>query len=176
MSKQKVCNHDCFNCVYEDCIADDPLTYDEIKLSDSFINMGGHTRTYDRDYYQKNREKILEKRKEYYKKNKGKLNAYGREWRKKNRESVNARFRRYYELNKEKEIERHRIYYMKNKKKCIERAMEYQKKKEEKRCCDNCNWQRTFDEHCVDFIKESGESCPYWKQKESVDIIATATA
>ena len=41
-----------------------------------------------KDYYQKNKEKIIKKKQEYYEKNKEKIIEYLREYRKKNKEKI----------------------------------------------------------------------------------------
>jgi hypothetical protein len=56
-------------------------------------------REYYRKRYLKNRERILEQKKEYNAKNRERRTAYNREWRKKNREHVNAYSRALYHKN-----------------------------------------------------------------------------
>jgi len=54
-----------------------------------------------KEYYQLNREELLEKRKEYREANKEKCKEVCKEWHKKNREQQNKKQKEYYEANKE---------------------------------------------------------------------------
>ena len=68
----------------------------------------------DKEYYEDNKEKNMEKDKIYRENNKEKINEYGKVYR---------------EENKEKEILRHKIYHQNNKEKIIERKKVYKKQK-----------------------------------------------
>lgn len=72
-------------------------------------------REYYRKRYLKNRERILEQKKEYNAKNRERRTAYNREWRKKNREHVNAYSRALYHKNPSKRHEYYVRYYAKKK-------------------------------------------------------------
>ena len=72
-------------------------------------------REYARKHYLKNRERILEQKKEYNAKNRERRTAYNREWRKKNREHVNAYSRALYHKNPSKRHEYYARYYAKKK-------------------------------------------------------------
>lgn len=60
----------------------------------------------EREYYQKNREKLLAKSKEYYQKNKERISERNKQYRRDNLEKVRKyereKARRYYYANKEK--------------------------------------------------------------------------
>ena len=72
-------------------------------------------REYARKHYLKNRERILEQKKEYNAKNRERRTAYNREWRNKNREHVNAYNRAMYHKNPSKRHEYYARYYAKKK-------------------------------------------------------------
>jgi hypothetical protein len=57
---------------------------------------------YQKEWYKKNREKIIKKRKEYREKNKEKIKEYDREWYKKNKADIIKKSKEWYENNKEK--------------------------------------------------------------------------
>ena len=85
MSKA-VCDNDCFNCKYDDCIK-----------SDSDYEMQNR-KEYYRNYYQKNKDKYRE---------------YNRAYREKHREELIAKAREYYRLhgNSKKNKEYAKVYY-----------------------------------------------------------------
>lgn len=70
-------------------------------------------REYYRKRYLKNRERILEQKKEYNAKNRERRAAYSREWRVKNRDYVNAYNRKRYHDNHAKRMEYLAKYYAK---------------------------------------------------------------
>ena len=56
-----VCNRDCFNCIYEDCI-DDSMDSDEMRQAtdrDRMFARRTKKQAQNRAYYRKNREKLL---------------------------------------------------------------------------------------------------------------------
>lgn len=65
----KSCNEDCFNCPYDDCVKTENRT------------------EYHRQYYKKNREKLIENQKRYYQKNKEKVAQYHKEYYRKKKEN-----------------------------------------------------------------------------------------
>ena len=65
--KNYICDEDCFNCKYDDCIKDDNREYRE-RNKDKI-------RAYKKEYYQKNRSKILEHNKQYQLKKEGEENV-----------------------------------------------------------------------------------------------------
>lgn len=90
------------------------LSYDDaLKIEDSLIVSGwekgncinkkrsGHVKKeegYNRKYYDKNKEQILEQQKQYYEDNKDKIKQYYEE----NKEQIREQQKQYYEQNKEK--------------------------------------------------------------------------
>ena len=59
-----------------------------------------------KEYYQDNKEKILEKRKEYREANKEKMAEYHKEYYQNNKEKFSEQSKKYYEDNKEKILEK----------------------------------------------------------------------
>jgi hypothetical protein len=70
---------------------------------------------YDKEYYQKNKEKIKEQRKKSYEKNKEKNNEYSKNYRQKNKEKIKEYEENYRQENKEKIKERDKEYNQKMK-------------------------------------------------------------
>ena len=70
---------------------------------------------YKREYYQKNREKTLERSREYNEKNREKYNEYQREYREQNREKALEYQREYREKNREKNRQYQRQYRQRKK-------------------------------------------------------------
>ena len=88
---------------------------------------------YKQQYYQQNRDEILEQNREHYQKNRDKIVEQRRQRYQKNREKELEHQREYRQQNREKEREYQREYYQKNRDKIVEqRRQRYQKKKEEK--------------------------------------------
>lgn len=88
----QICDRDCFNCRFDDCICDE-MTADDWKAArgiDDFI----HTKTekeksiaaYQKQYREENRETIAAYKKQYYEEN---------------RETIAAKQKQYYEENRE---------------------------------------------------------------------------
>lgn len=70
------------------------------------VNKDELRRKREREYYQKNREKLLAKSKEYYQKNKERISERNKQYRRDNLEKVRKyereKAKRYYYANKEK--------------------------------------------------------------------------
>ena len=87
---------------------------------------------YSQEYYQRNREKELERRREHYQKNREKRLEQRREYYQRNRDEILEQNREYYQKNREKELEQRREHYQKNREKELERRREhYQKNRDE---------------------------------------------
>ena len=111
-----ICNKDCLNCVFYDCI-NDTLTaadYRAARELDEFI----------RPKTRKEKQ-IAAKKREYREANREQIAAYQREYREANREQIAAKQREYYEANREQIAAKQREYYEANreqiaaKQKCI---------------------------------------------------------
>lgn len=85
----EICNKDCFNCPYIDCIYDEEV--DEKKAM------------------------RRETQKRYYEKNKERWQAYKREWYEKNKEHCREQKREWYRKNKEKKLAYGKQHYLENK-------------------------------------------------------------
>lgn len=83
-------------------------------------------------YYQKNKEKILERSVKYYQKNKDFLLAKSKKRYKDNKEEISIKSKKYYQENKEKKQAQAKKYYLKNKKTYSENNKKYYLKNREK--------------------------------------------
>jgi len=90
---------------------------------------------YQKEYREKNKEQIREKQKEYCEDNKEKIREKQKEYRENNREKKKEYYEKnkekrkeYLEKNKEKIRQKDKEYYEKNKQKIIERQREYREK------------------------------------------------
>ena len=84
-------------------------------------------------YYEQNREKELEQSRQRYQKNKDEINERRRQRYQKNKDEINERSRQRYQKNRDKRLEQSRQRYQKNKDEINERRRQrYQRKKEEK--------------------------------------------
>ena len=110
------CNLDCFNCLYPDCINDnpEPLNIDEYiftteQLEKRRINRDRKRRfrkenpNHSKEYYLANREKELKRNSEAKKANRDYYNAYQRKRYAENREEM-CRKRREYRARKKAEV------------------------------------------------------------------------
>ena len=118
-----VCNHDCLNCIHDDCINDalthaDFMAEREIDLLSGAVDPPKASRKlraykkqyrldnkekedkYQREYYQEHAEKKKAATRKWYQANKERAAVYGREYREKNREYFKAYKRAYYQAHK----------------------------------------------------------------------------
>ncbi|CAK5084697.1 unnamed protein product [Meloidogyne enterolobii] len=84
---------------------------------------------YYKEYYQKNKERLIEKSRNYRKQNKEKIAEQKRKYNIKNKEKNNNSKRVYYQKNKEKFKNRRKIYYQNNKEKENEYMRKYRQNK-----------------------------------------------
>lgn len=96
-----ICNMNCFNCQYQDCINDD-LSLEEYKedilpeeVPESVKKARIRANRYARNHRAENRERSIR----HYQNNKEKYNMKAAEWQKENRERVNAAARERYHKN-----------------------------------------------------------------------------
>ena len=104
-----ICDEDCFNCKFDDCIMSDPYVGRK--------SLYENPQDYSREYYEAHKEKIRKQKREYYKAKKQKMNKQRREYYEKHREEEKANRKKYYQANKEKIKARQRKYYEENKEK-----------------------------------------------------------
>ena len=111
-----------------------------------------------KEWYQDNKEKVLEKAKDYYESNKEKILEQKKEYHESNKEKIAEYNKQYNEDNKEKILEKKKIYYQDNKEKILEK----QKEKIFKNViCDHCGCQireHNLKKHqkskkCINFVK-----------------------
>lgn len=81
--KKVECDDDCFNCKYDDCI--------KVQRNSEYY----------REYYKKNKEKMIQSQKKYNEKNKEKLAEYRKEYYKKNKEKILEHQKEYKKRKKE---------------------------------------------------------------------------
>ncbi len=140
MAEKKVCNIDCFNCEYEDCIND------KLEIED-YLAGEKIDRDIIRDRSQKRKRKLsklaIKRKKEYKDNNPENSRAYARayysvnreryrKYRLENRDRKSAYDRKYSQENKDKIAERKKIYGEKNKQHLRERQKEWREKNREK--------------------------------------------
>ena len=90
----QICDRDCFNCHFDDCICDEMTAADwkEARGIDDFI----HTKTakekaivaYQKRYREENRETIAAYQKRYYEENRETIAAHQKRYREENREAL----------------------------------------------------------------------------------------
>lgn len=129
-----MCNRDCFNCPYEDCI-EEGMTYQEILDIEGRDRGQAATRTEkqtrknerSKAYYVTHKEQYHEN----YLKHRDERMAYYYDYYEKNKEVVKARKKRYYEKNKEKVSAWKKKYYEKNKETILAKMKERRHKNAE---------------------------------------------
>ncbi len=91
-----VCDRDCFNCQFEDCVLEEgpnAAEYRELALIDKSLFETPEKRkvaAYQKAYYEANREKVAASKKAYREANREKVAAYQKAYREANREKVAA--------------------------------------------------------------------------------------
>ena len=94
----------------------------------------------NKEYYEDNKDKIIEHQKEYRINNKDKIKEHDRQRYAENKEKINKRKKEYYENNKEKIKETEKKYKEQNKDKIKEQNKEYREKNKEK----INEWQKVY--------------------------------
>ena len=93
----------------------------------------GYQQQISKQYYETNKEQILEKQQQYYETNKEQIREYKQEYYETNKEQIREKQQQYYETNKEQIREQKQQYYEQNKEQRREYQRQYyQRKKEEK--------------------------------------------
>lgn len=118
-----MCDRDCFNCPYDDCICEEVTDRDLVevwkaesaaglRLNETLTDEEKRIRAneYRKKYRHKHKEHYQQYRAEYYEKNKEKLREYWREYqreyRRKNKEKLSEYAKKYRKKRKEEKIER----------------------------------------------------------------------
>ena len=119
----------------------------------------------DKEYYEKNKEKIAEKGKEYREKNRDIIAEKKKNWANSNKEKVAERHKRWYEDNKQNILEKSKEYREKNREKIAEWSKNhYEANKDkisEKIQCDICN--KTIRRYCLTRHKKTPKCLNYKK-------------
>ena len=137
ISMSDICNKDCFNCPYEDCINDefDDNDFRELKKLDKELGEMNTTTGYEYDQYRK-------KKRQYYQTHKEERKAYQRSYyqthKEERKEERRAYNRKCYQTHKEERKAYQRSYYQahkeEHKEKCkVYQRNHYQEHKEERR-------------------------------------------
>ncbi|CAK5086604.1 unnamed protein product [Meloidogyne enterolobii] len=84
---------------------------------------------YDKEYYRKNKERLIEKSQNYRKQNKEKIIERKRKYNIKNKEKISQTTKTYRQKNKENLKNQAKIYYQNNKEKLNENKRKYRQKK-----------------------------------------------
>jgi len=85
------------------------------------------TKSYHKIWYQKNKRKRQQQIREWYQKNKEESARYHKKWYQKNKRRISQQSRKYYQQNIEKIRRRHKRYNQKNKEKILQYKGEWQK-------------------------------------------------
>lgn len=135
-----LCNLDCFNCKFKDCV-NDRLEIEDFrsaqKMDKNIIECRGEEKTRKLSQY------ALIRKKEYQNENRDNKNAYARayydlnrerfrKYRLSNKERKSAYDRQYFQKNRDEISQKHKIYGQKNKEHLRERQKEWREKNREK--------------------------------------------
>lgn len=105
------CNHDCFQCAFDDCICDDKAWTNE-KVEDE--NLLNHNAYMHRLWSRNNRDKVKLHHRTYYIKNKEICNKKARKYYQEHKEELNQKRRenkrKYYQEHKEEMRQKQRDY------------------------------------------------------------------
>ena len=102
-----ICERDCFNCKFADCIREDltAADYDDARALEAFIHPPTPAQrriaAKQKAYYEENREAIAAKQKAYYEENREAIAAKQKAYREENREAIAAKQKAYREENRE---------------------------------------------------------------------------
>jgi len=120
------------------------------------------TRT-KKEYYENNKEQLLEKKKEYNEKNKEQIAEYQKKYNEDNKEKLKEKKKEYYENNKETIKEKHKEYNEKNKEHISEQKKEWRDVNKEKIAEKKKEHYENNKEHILKKKKEH-----YEKNKEKI--------
>jgi len=87
---------------------------------------------YFRDYYEKNKNRIKERKKKYREENKDKIKERRKDYYQKNKDKVKQKMKKYYQANRDKIIKRVVEYEQKNKEVVAKRKKDYRRRNREK--------------------------------------------
>ena len=105
----KVCNRDCFNCAFDECILEELEAEDyaeQRRIEREIVKPKSAKEkkiaAYQRAYYEANKDEIAAKKRAYREANKDEIAAKRRAYREANREKYNAYMREYKRKQREK--------------------------------------------------------------------------
>ena len=99
-----------------------------------------------KEYYEENKQEILQQKKEHYEKNKQEILQQRKDYREENKEKIAHRKKEYYKENKQEILQQQKEHYEENKQEILQQQKEYREKNKqeiaqknkEKVECDNC--------------------------------------
>lgn len=136
----EICDRDCFNCKFDDCINDE-FNYQDFVESrqmerDFLFTKSLKQRRHDEwfaGYYSKNRDRMLANQKAYKDAHRAELNAKQREYTDANYEECIARSRAWKESHREYLRERDKARYWSDPEKARQRTREYRARKRQEK-------------------------------------------
>ena len=87
---------------------------------------------YQQDYYEQNKQQILEQKQQYYEQNKDRIKEQKQQYYETNKEQISEQQKQYYEQNKEQVQERHKQYYEQNKQQIRKQKQQYYEQNKDK--------------------------------------------
>ena len=118
-------------------------------------------RQYNKQYYQENREQVLERQKQYYQENREQVLEYNKQYYQENREQVLEYNKQYYQENREQRAEYDKQYYQENREQVLERQKQWAKDNPEKRAANSAKYRALKQ----DGIPEPLRDCPIEKDR-----------
>jgi len=114
----------------------------------------------DKEYYQKNKEEILEKVKSYYETNKDAIAEKGKAYRDINKEAIAEKDKAYRDANKEAIAEKDKAYYKTNKDAMLEKMKVYREANKEAIAAKKKAWKIAKKASLSKSIQEHREAVP----------------
>jgi 5-methylcytosine-specific restriction endonuclease McrA len=111
-----------------------------------------------KDYWEKNKDRITISHKEYYERNKESVNRLQKEWYERNKEKISKQRKEYREKNKAKIKDRARKYYKENKPQISKRAAIYWQKNKDMLKESHIEWRKKNIEKVKKHDKKRGQS------------------
>lgn len=138
---------------------------------------------YNKQYYQKNKEKKLARSKMWAKDNREKSNAIKNKWRRNNREQALEIIKQWHKKNSEKEKEYWKKYFQKNKEKLYKKIKEWNKTENGKALHQRSNHKRRTREKEIintltakewaDILEEHNYRCIYCDVEFNCELLPT---
>ena len=87
---------------------------------------------YSQEYYEENKQQILEQKQQYYEQNKQQIRKQQKQYYEENKQQILEQKQQYYEQNKEKILDKKQQYYEENKQQILEQKQQYYEQNKEK--------------------------------------------